>query len=359
MNIGYDAKRYFHNKTGLGNYSRDLVDTIISNHPKDHFFLFDLKPDIENLPSNIVAVPSSSLNLFDRMLWRPYFIRKEIRNYKLDVYHGLSNELPFGKFPEGVKKIVTIHDVIFRHFPEHYPAFDRWIYEKKTAHAVKVSDVIVATSKSTAEDLMSFYGAKSEKIHVVYQTCGAGHRKYYPKDLVDRIKSKYHLPSDYFLYVSSFQTRKNHLQLLKAFKNYTGNCKLVLAGKTGETLKICKDYISDNGLQERVFIRQDVSLDDLPLLYRAAKGFVYPSVTEGFGIPLIEAAFAGLPIAYNDIPVFKELAPEGSIAFDADDIPSFSKALSELSTMDKRDYSDFLSVFQPEIASENTYQLYL
>lgn len=358
MNIGFDAKRYFHNSTGLGNYSRDLVDTLASEHLSDKFFLFDSKPEISHLPSNVIAVPPGLNGALGRPFWRPYLIRKDMEKYLIDVYHGLSNELPFGKYNSKIKKVVTIHDVIFKHFPSHYKSFDRWVYEKKTAHAIAIADTIIATSHATADDLMTFYKADSGKIEVVYQTCGAGHRRMYSESEIMAFRHKHRIPSNSFLYLSSFQTRKNHLQLLKAYRLYKGTYKLVLAGRPGETLSSCRQYIADHGLSERVLVLDQLSQADLPYLYRSCSAFVYPSMIEGFGIPLIEAANAGLPMAVNDIPIFRELAPEGSLYFKPEDSQGFAKLLDELSRRNKTDHTQFLKAFDPKVSAGQVYDIY-
>lgn len=358
MNIGFDAKRYFHNRTGLGNYSRDLIDSLVLLHPEDKFFLYDSKPLIDHLPANTIAVPPSDFSAIGKVIWRPYTIRRDMTKYRLDIYHGLSNELPFGKYNTGIKKVVTIHDIIFHHFPQHYKILDRWIYEKKTRHALKIADAVIATSKATADDLIKIYEADTKKIEIVYQTCGELHRRDYPDSEILNFKRQYNIPDHCFLYLSSFQTRKNHLQLLKAYTLYRGEAKLVLAGKPGETLTKCKAFITQNNLTHRVIILENLRTNELPLLYRACAYFVYPSLTEGFGIPLIEAAFAGLPMAVNDIPVFRELAPEGSLYFDAGNEKAFAQALDELTHSNRRNYASYLELFKPEVSSEKTYQIY-
>ncbi len=356
MKIGFDAKRYFHNHTGLGNYSRDLVNTMIQKHQDDHFFLFDKHPEIDHLPFNTIAVaPQSNIQL----MWREWGMRHDIKRYMLDVFHGLSNELPYGKWRTNVKKVVTIHDVIFRHYPEHYNSIDRGIYHKKTQHAIDVADVIVSTSQTTAKDLIELYHADEQKVHVVYQTCGDPHRLNYAIQDINLFRSKLLLPERFILYVSSFQKRKNHLALLKAFVACKGEVgKLVLAGKSGETLKDVKQFIQENRLEHSVLILTDIGQAELPLLYRSASGFVYPSMIEGFGIPLVEAANAGLPMAVNDIPIFNELASEKSIKFKADDVSDFASALKSLSRMERLDYSEFLKSFDPISCSEEVYKLY-
>lgn len=355
MKIGFDAKRYFHNQTGLGNYSRDLVDGIIRLHPEHNYFLFDKRPAHLEFPSNVIAaVPYGS-----KLLWRERGIIKEFKRFNIDLYHGLSNELPYGKWPSGIKKIVTIHDVIFRHYPQHYAFTDRLIYDKKTEHAIKIADVVVATSKATADDLIKLYSADEKKIKVVYQTCGRSFTIQQPTSELELFKSRNRLSGGFILYVSSFQTRKNHLALLKAFHTTkNSNLKLVLAGRKGESMNDVNSFIKSNSLSNQVTILNDLSGAELPLLYRAAQSFVYPSMIEGFGIPLIEAAHSGLPILVNDVAIFRELAPPGSLIHDVDDTMGFANQLQSLSKMPKSDYSQFLKAFDADLQVETMMKLY-
>lgn len=355
MKIGFDAKRYFHNRTGLGNYSRDLVDGIIRLHPEHHYFLFDKRPAHLEFPSNVIAaVPYGS-----KFLWRERGIIKEFKRFNIDLYHGLSNELPFGKWPSHVKKIVTIHDVIFRHFPQHYGYTDRLIYHKKTEHALKIADVIVATSKATADDLVSLYGADEKKLKVIYQTCGKAFTLQQSLTDVELFKSRNKLPNEFILYVSSFQTRKHHLALLKAFQTIKGaDLKLVLAGRKGETSNEVQTFIKANALEHQVMVMNDLSGAELPLLYRSAQSFVYPSMIEGFGIPLIEAAYSGLPLLVNDVAIFRELAPPGSLIHDVNDAEGFARQLVTLSKMPKIDYTQFLKAFDADLQVETMMKLY-
>jgi glycosyltransferase involved in cell wall biosynthesis len=355
MNIGFDAKRYFHNQSGLGNYSRDLVNSLIKLQPKNKYYLFDPSPSTLNLPPNTIAVVPQNNSMF----WRIKGIQKDIELHKIDIFHGLSNELPFGKWPSMTKKVVSIHDVIFKIFPNHYSVLDREIYHQKTKHALQIADKIVATSQSTAADLIKYYGLSDDKVNVIYQTCGEGHWKTYSQESLNSFAFNKRLPLKFTLYVSSFQTRKNHLQLLKGLKESgLKDINLVLAGKRGETLELCKQYIDDNGLGKQVLILNDLQNSELPMLYRCASSFIYPSMVEGFGIPLIEAACAGLPLAVNDISVFRELAPASALKFDSNDVNSIVESILLLNKMDKLDYGVYLEKFKTEYASEQMNALY-
>lgn len=354
MKIGFDAKRYFHNYSGLGNYSRDLIDTMIRMYPSNRYYLFDNRPDKLDFPYNtIVSGPGSS-----GMFWRQLGIMKDIRLHLPDVYHGLSGELPYGKWPSAVRKVVTVHDVIFRDFPHLYPAADRFFYHLKTKHALKCADIVLATSEATKNDINRHYGSRESDIRVIYQTCGAGHWKEYSGEKIEEFREINKLPGRFILYVSSFQTRKNHASLIRAMKITKPEIQMLFAGLKGPELKDCIKMIHEMNLGSRIIIKTNTDSKDLPLLYRAASGFIYPSLTEGFGIPLLEAACAGLPIAFNDIPVFRELAPVPDFAFRAADEQSTARALEMVWDAVKTDYGSFLGKFKPEKQAESLMNLY-
>jgi len=357
MKIGFDAKRYFHNNTGLGNYSRVLVNALCKDFPEHAYYLFDKRPNVYNHPENAQIVAPSG----NGFLWREKGIIKDIASAGLDVFHGLSNELPFGNYPSSLKKIVTLHDAIFKSFPEHYKWMDRSIYDFKTRHAVKIADAIIATSQATANDLIKYYNADAKRIVVVYQSCGPLHQLHYPVEAVQDFKTAKGLNAPYLLYVSSFQTRKNHLPLIKAFAALKNkNIQLVLAGRKGETYEACVALIKNLGIEKLVNLFDDISAEELPLLYRGAQGFVYPSMIEGFGIPLIEATYAGLPMAVNNIAVFKEIAPEGTLYFDTNNEASMLNALQQLVEKgeNKVEYEEHLKQFDEAGISKRVVQIY-
>jgi glycosyltransferase involved in cell wall biosynthesis len=304
MRIGFDAKRFYQNTSGLGNYSRQLIADLHQFQPNLELKLFVPK-NIENTSESIVYPSKFS------KLWRVYGMGKSMVQQKLDVFHGLSNELPLD-VPQNIKKIVTIHDVIFRQFPEYYPVLDRNIYHLKTKLALAKSDKVIATSKATASEIQKFYKVDSNKIEVVYQAVAASFYENAAHFLNDE---------KYFIYTSSFTKRKNHLTLLQAFdltKNqHQWNLKLV--GLSGEMLEIVRNQIVQLNLQNRVEVIINASHEQMLMLMKNASAFVYPSFFEGFGIPLAEAAAVGLPMAVSRISVFTELANDSALYFHPND----------------------------------------
>ena len=137
MNIGFDAKRLFHNQTGLGNYSRDLVRILHQYYPDNRYVLFNPKPKknprFQLSSSQIIEINPKGFWKNIKSLWRSWGMSTTFNKQQLDIYHGLSGELPIG-IPNKVKKVVTIHDLIFLRHPEWYNALDVKIHHQKFAY---------------------------------------------------------------------------------------------------------------------------------------------------------------------------------------------------------------------------------
>jgi glycosyltransferase involved in cell wall biosynthesis len=175
MKIGYDAKRLFFNFTGLGNYSRMIVLSLLKNFPEDKYYLFTPRLKNKNLFSEFIqkcriVEPDTFMgNLFPQ-IWRRTGIVKDIINNELDVYHGLSHEIPAGLKKEKIKTVVTIHDLIFLRFPEFYKPWDVWNYKRRYLKSCLLADKIIAISENTRRDIVELLGVNEEKISVVYQS---------------------------------------------------------------------------------------------------------------------------------------------------------------------------------------------
>jgi glycosyltransferase involved in cell wall biosynthesis len=240
MKIGFDAKRALLNHSGLGNFSRTLIKSFYKYYPEHNYYLFTpkllehYKNELTEKNSQIIT-PTSFLEKRFHSYWRSYKIASTSKNLDLDIYHGLSHELPVGIAKTGIKTCVTIHDLIFERFPDHYPYIDRVSYRKKIQYACNIANSIVAISQQTKNDLVDFYKVDKEKIQVVYQGCD----KIFGKANDDKksflVKHKFNLPNNFILHVGSFNKRKNHLKLLEAFQLLKNNCdlKIVFVGNGG------------------------------------------------------------------------------------------------------------------------------
>lgn len=282
MNIGFDAKRAFNNLTGLGNYSRTLISGLAECYPDNRYVLFT--PSIRLHPfqnrQNITVAQPEGFHRFLKWYWRSFFLPAEQKKAGLRIYHGLSNELPFGKSSETVKQVVTIHDLIFLKYPQYYPFIDRRIYETKVRHSCQIADTIIAISEQTKRDIIDWLPYVENKVEVVYQSCDARFQKMIQPDVLTRVKSKLSLPEKYILYVGAIAERKNILTLVKAYAQiaHETDAHLMLTGNEGNYKEQVKKLVQKLGLEGCVRFIEGIENEDMPVLYRMASLFVYPSI---------------------------------------------------------------------------------
>ncbi len=173
IHIGFDAKRFFNNRTGLGNYSRTLLSNLARFFPGNSYVLYTPKLNKNQLTAPLFQAPYQVVSpAINYPFWRSQRISRRLHKDNIQIYHGLSHELPRGPVSDRVRQVVTIHDLIFKIYPETYKPVDRWLYERKFSHAIRQSDLIVAISEQTKHDILKFYPETPEsKIEVHYQAC--------------------------------------------------------------------------------------------------------------------------------------------------------------------------------------------
>jgi len=333
MIIGFDAKRALFNRSGLGNYSRSTIELLSRFYPENRYSLFSAKNNRELFPSEVIPTiigPESGLYRLFPSLWRSWGIHGQIKKQKLDIYHGLSNELPWGIQKSGVKSVVTIHDLIFLRYPEYYPKIDRQIYLYKFRHACRVADKIIAISEATKSDIIALFGTDPQKIEVVYQTCNPVFRIRVTEAKKDQIRKKYNLPARFILYLGTIEKRKNALTLIKAYLNEKIDIPLLIVGKPTPYLNEINEYLDLNPAGERIIFRHTIESADLPALYQSASLFVYPSVFEGFGIPILEALYSGVPVITSTGSCFRETGGEAALYCDPENFIQLGEAISEV-----------------------------
>jgi glycosyltransferase involved in cell wall biosynthesis len=302
MKIGFDAKRAIQNNTGLGNYSRFVIEVLSEYYPDNTYFLFAPRQKVNARLKTLISRPNvaftfpSGVSKLLSPLWRIFGSKKKINKNCVEIFHGLSNELPVNIHSTGVKMVVTIHDLIFIRYPEYYHWIDRKIYLWKFRRACRQADMIIAISECTKRDIISFFRIPEEKIKVVYQDCRPDFKLQVSEGKRKQIAEKHQLPMHFILYVGSIEQRKNLLLAVKALNQIPEEIHLVAVGKsTAYQLEIEK-YAREIGLESRLHIKNDFPFEDLPAVYQLASMFVYPSFFEGFGIPVIEALSSGVPV---------------------------------------------------------------
>ncbi len=316
MHLAFDAKRLYHNFTGLGNYSRTLVRNLVALHPEYAYHLYSPKLSnyfqVADFQANTKISKHSAPHRFGGF-WRTFQLAKQLQRDGVEVFHGLSHELPYGIHRTKIKTVVTMHDLIWRVYPKQYPWLQTFIYDQKAQYACRHAHKIIAISEQTKQDIIRFYGTPPEKIEVIYQTCDEGFKQQYSDEIIAATKAKFGLPTHYLLYVGSIIERKNLHRILLALSQTRCDLPLVVVGNGGgEYRKKINTIIQENKLEKRIFFTQSIDLQYLPAIYQGANLFLYPSIYEGFGIPIIEALNSGVPVLTSNISCLPEAAGENS-----------------------------------------------
>ncbi len=381
MKIGFDAKRAFFNDTGLGNYSRSLLQAIVKQYPEHEYFLYTPKqPSIVLLEATqlntpfIIKSPQKKMDqYFGGSLWRSLQLGQYLAKDELDVYHGLSHELPFDSYHIEGKKVVTMHDLISFRYPKLYPFFDRWMYRQKWMHSCQVADRIIAVSEQTKRDIVQFLGVAAEKIKVIYPTCNPIFYDY--SDLIylqhgffpdERYQILNQLPQQFILYVGSIIERKNLLSLVKAVELLKSklDVPLVVVGEGKKYKEKVQAYIAEKQLEKQVIFLTDVPTKQLPILYRKAETVVYPSVFEGFGLPLVEALASQTAVIAATGSCLEEAGGPNSIYVEPYNVEAIANAIEQVLTDEELNNKmvkagwEYAKQFTPQNMAQQTMDVY-
>ena len=321
MVIGYDAKRAFCNRTGLGNYSRGVIAGVLrASRDKDMRALLYtpyVKPAFSDYFS---AVPQAEMRkpqgLWRCMpnTWRTLAPAQHVGLDDVQLYHGLSHELPLF-LPAGVRRVVTMHDLIVRRYPHYFSLFDRIIHRVKQRHACRVADVVVAISEQTKRDLIDLMHVPEEKIRVVYQSCEPQFWQPVSDAQVDAVREKYGLPQRYVVSIGTVEERKNQLCAIEAVKQLPADVVLVVIGRPRGAYG--KRVVAAAG--RRVRVLSGVAFADFPALYAGAVASVYMSRFEGFGIPVLESICCDCPVVTSNVSSMPEAGGDAALYAAPDD----------------------------------------
>ena len=318
--IGYDAKRAFCNGTGLGNYSRSLI---AAAEVSKVLYTPKVRPQFEewgaSLADAVIRCPRGLWRLMPS-LWMTLGCAQKVKRDGVQIYHGLSHELPLG-LPREVRRVVTMHDLIVRRYPHYFTIFDRIVHRLKQRHACRTADVVVAISEQTKRDLIDLMHVPENKIRVVYQSCDAQFWSVHK-----RPTTNYQLPAKYILCVGTLEERKNQLTVIEAMKRLPEDVTLVIVGRPrGE---YGRRVLAAAG--NRVRILQGVAFSDFPALYAGAVASVYLSRFEGFGIPVLESLCCDCPVVTSNISSMPEAGGDAALYAAPDDAETVAAHLNRL-----------------------------
>jgi glycosyltransferase involved in cell wall biosynthesis len=335
MNIGIDAHMLGHNETGNETYVLELVRALTALASGDTFFIY--VEHLESLPREIHATP--------RVRVIPYATRSGLRRLlrelpkraardALDVLH-ISYNAPL-RLPEACALVVTIHDISFEHFPQFFSQRLRAFLKTSVPRSARAAQQIITDTESAKQDLVKTYRLPPEKITVTHYAAGAQFRRISERAALERVRAKYNTGEKFVLAVGNLQPRKNWERLMRAFAQAKREAglphKLVIVGQ--RLWRAAPIFEMARELTDAVVLTGYVPAEDLPLLYNAADIFAYPSLYEGFGLPVVEAMACGTPVLTSNVSCLPEIAGNAAHFVDPYDQAAMTHALVRLATDD-------------------------
>jgi len=340
--IGIDVTAAVTQGGGIGRYTRELVRALVQSKSFGdyEFVLFSARPD-RNLPipdplpkgDNITyrRAPVSQVWLY--RLWHKLRIPIPIQaaTGNLDLFHSPDFVLPAVRGP--IPKLLTVHDLSFIHYPETFtPALVRYL-NQVVPRSIEQAHQILADSQATRQDLIDYWQVPDDKVTVLYSGVSNNFKPITDKGRLTEIRKRYDLGDEpYLLGVGTLQPRKNYSLLIHAFKkvaqHYPHN--LFIAGGRGWLYDEMMTQVNRLDLNDRVRFLGFVADDDLPALYSQAALFVFPSLYEGFGLPLLEAMACGVPVITSDASSLPEVVGDAAITLPPENSEAWSETILSL-----------------------------
>ena len=339
MTLTIDISAGVNVPAGLGRYARSLVTALLPYETPQIFY-------------NHIEGRSQPIPEFANLT--THRVRLGYKPWRMAVWMGQMGHVPFNRLvPEAslfhatehllmplrsVPSVLTVHDLIFKLFPEHHKRLNYWFLNAAMPLFARRADAIIAISEATKRDLITHYGLPPEKISVVYEAA-APHFSPPPPEKIAAVRQTYHLPERFILVVGTIEPRKNYTRLLDAMQQLRQDdpgLHLVVVGSKGWLYEPFLQRIEELGAGEWVIFPGFVPDDDLPAVYAAATLTAMPSLYEGFGLPILEAMASGSAVVSSDAASLPELGGDVAVYFDPNDVESMVTALRDVLRDDDR-----------------------
>lgn len=332
--FGVDASRAARaHRTGTETYSLELIKALSQlASPERCFRLYTPHspqhcdwPDAPHVETRVIPWPR---------LWTHLRLAAELHRHPPDALFVPAHVLPLSC---PVPAVVTVHDLGYRHYPEAHRPFDRWYLDWTTRRHTRVAAQLIADSQATKRDLIDFYGASPDHISVVYLGRDETLAPVTDPRQIAAVKAKYNISGDYFLYLGTLQPRKNLVRLVEAFHAALASLpdeslKLVIAGRQGWLYADIFKRVQGLGLTGRVLFPGFIAESDKPALLSGALAYIFPSLYEGFGLPVLEAMACAAPVLTSNVSSLPEVAGTAALLVDPQDTPQISAGLVQLAT---------------------------
>jgi len=320
LRIGINALQLTARNSGIGQYIYNMISSLISLNINEYYLYLsrgNARPEwLGQRGVDIKEIPFCKEQVILRNLYELFYLGQDLSRDDLSVYWSPDTKIPL-LIPKNIPFVVTVHDLAIIKEPETYK-YSRVVYWRRLfQHAIQKSSYVVAISQTTRNDLIELMDVSPEKIKVVYNGVSAQFKPVENTNILMRVAKKYCLPEKFLLFVGLFSPRKNIAGILRAFsilKNeYQIPHRLVMVGEKGWRYRADLELVQSFGLEKQVFFPGFVEDEDLPAVYNLADVFVFPSLYEGFGLPVLEAMACGIPVVTSNISALPEVVGKAGI----------------------------------------------
>ena len=334
MSIYLDISAAVHHRAGLGRYAQNLAQAMQARIPDQLAMFYNREQGIAPLPE-LKSLPTRTVALG----YKPW---------RMLIWMGQLSQVPFNRLIPGaqlfhatehllmplkdIPTILTVHDLIFQHLPEHHKFLNRWYLNLTMPLYCRRATHLIAVSEATRQDLITTYKLPPEKVTVIYEAADPQFCPQ-PQTKVEAVRAHYGLPQQFLLYVGTIEPRKNLIRLLQAWEILYLEGKappLVIVGKRGWLSDNFFAALENSPVRDAVILTGYVSDEDLPALYAAATVFIFPSLYEGFGLPPLEAMACGVPVACSNTASLPEVVGDAAMLFNPTATEEIIQVLSKL-----------------------------
>jgi glycosyltransferase involved in cell wall biosynthesis len=334
MTVYLDVSAAVHRRAGLGRYSASLARSLLPLLGDRLALFYNREAGIQTL-AGLDGVPARTVSLgykpWRMLVWGGQVARLGFNRLVpgAGLFHATEHLLPPFR---GVPTILTVHDLIYRRYPEHHKPLNRWFLSGAMPLFCRRADHIIAVSEQTRRDVIQAYGVPAGKISVVYEAADPAFAPQ-PADRVAAVRARYGLPANYVLCVGTIEPRKNLTRLLAAFGELVASRladALVIVGRPGWLYGSFFSELDRSPVKEAVCMPGFIPDDDLAAVYSGASVLAFPSEFEGFGLPVVEAMACGTPVVCSNTSSLPEVAGDAALMVDPTDASALAQALGRV-----------------------------
>jgi glycosyltransferase involved in cell wall biosynthesis len=331
MPIYVDVSSAVHAKAGIGRYAGSLARALVARQPERFALFYNRGPDTRP-PAGLESVPAQTVRAgykpWRMAVWLGQLARVGFNRLVpgAELFHATEHLLPPLR---GVPAVLTVHDMIFKLFPEHQKRLNYWYLNATMPLYCRRADAILTVSESSKRDIVQHYGLDPAKITVVYEAAAPEFAPA-PPTVVDRIRQRYGLPDRFLIHVGTIEPRKNLTRLVEALQLLRDEGLAVPLVVTSARGWLYHDFfrrLDELAVRDAVHLTGYVPAVDLPALYSAATAAVLASVYEGFGLPVLEAMACGTPVVCSHASCLPEIGGEAAQTFDPYDVRAMAEAI--------------------------------